>query len=423
MSEGVAGGLQRLAELGHPVPGVKAGAVQPGLIGPVQQAQVQQLVPAGPLDLPGLAVQQLRGHVVAAQLVEEVQQLLEEGRLPGGAAVDLQQRRHLHQGLLQGQQLAAGVQRHLGGAAGEGQHPVAQAAEAEDLRMAAGGVPAEAAQVHLRLVGGVLRHQQDLPAGSPSSGSGGAPVPIFPFWPGPSGSSAWRDLLCAISKIIVAYPADPCYPVLEDFPRRTAHAHSPRPHRRPGPESPLTRPWPRPSGRQPATTSTRWLYVPNHYSEYRYILGTRGQRPLICVGINPSTAAPDALDPTLQSAQRIALANGYDSFLMFNVYAQRATRPDDMEPSCNPALHAENRKAFRYLLSLSRAPGGVGRLGQHHREAGVSHGLPAGLRRRRRGRRSQVVHRRPPAEVRPSPPPPVPAGRTPSWWISTSRRI
>ena len=77
----------------------------------------------------------------------------------------------------------------------------------------------------------------------------------------------------------------------------------------------------------------RWLYVPNTYSEYRYILGTRGKKPLICVGINPSTAAPDALDPTLQSAQRIALANGYDSFLMFNVYAQRATHPDDMERS------------------------------------------------------------------------------------------
>ena len=101
---------------------------------------------------------------------------------------------------------------------------------------------------------------------------------------------------------------------------------------------------------------SRWLYVPNTYSEYRYILGTRGTNPLICIGINPSTAAPDALDPTLQSAQRIALANGYDSFLMFNVYAQRATHPDDMEHACNEALHAENRKAFRYLLSLSEHP-------------------------------------------------------------------
>ena len=100
----------------------------------------------------------------------------------------------------------------------------------------------------------------------------------------------------------------------------------------------------------------RWLYVPNTYSEYRYILGTRGARPLICVGINPSTAAPDALDPTLQSVERIAHSGGYDSFLMFNVYAQRATRPDDMERTYNPVLHAENRKAFRYLLSLSPQP-------------------------------------------------------------------
>ncbi len=101
---------------------------------------------------------------------------------------------------------------------------------------------------------------------------------------------------------------------------------------------------------------SRWLFVPNFYSEYRYILGTRGSRPLICAGINPSTARPDALDPTLQSVQRIALANGYDSFLMFNVYAQRATSPEDMEPSLNPLLHQENMKAFDYLLSLSPTP-------------------------------------------------------------------
>ena len=104
---------------------------------------------------------------------------------------------------------------------------------------------------------------------------------------------------------------------------------------------------------QPDYDVSRWLYVPCRYDEYRYILGTRGKRPLICIGINPSTAAPDDLDPTLKSAERIAHTNGYDSFLMFNVYAQRATRPDDMEKTRNEWLHDENMKAFRYLLSLS----------------------------------------------------------------------
>ena len=101
---------------------------------------------------------------------------------------------------------------------------------------------------------------------------------------------------------------------------------------------------------------TKWIYAPNYYSEYRYILGTRGKKPLICVGINPSTAAPDDLDNTLKSVERVARFNGYDSFLMFNVYAQRATDPDDMERACNAALHAENMKAFDYVLSLSEAP-------------------------------------------------------------------
>jgi hypothetical protein len=99
----------------------------------------------------------------------------------------------------------------------------------------------------------------------------------------------------------------------------------------------------------------KWLYVPDFYSEYRYILGTRGKNPLIAIGINPSTAAPDDLDNTLKSVERIALGNGYDSFIMFNVYAQRATDPDAMEKELNTVLHAENMKAFEYVLSISES--------------------------------------------------------------------
>ena len=100
----------------------------------------------------------------------------------------------------------------------------------------------------------------------------------------------------------------------------------------------------------------KWLYAPNFYSEYRYILGTRGENPLICIGINPSTAQPGDLDNTLKSVERVAHANGYDSFIMFNVYAQRATDPDTMEKSCNMLLHRENMEAFRYVLSISQSP-------------------------------------------------------------------
>ena len=104
------------------------------------------------------------------------------------------------------------------------------------------------------------------------------------------------------------------------------------------------------SGRSGGYDPEKWLYVPDFYTEYRYILGTRGRRPLICIGINPSTAAPDDLDNTLKSVQRIADGNGFDSFIMFNVYAQRATRPQDMERELNRDLHQENMAAFEYIL-------------------------------------------------------------------------
>ncbi|MBR6806792.1 MAG: DUF1643 domain-containing protein [Clostridia bacterium] len=97
----------------------------------------------------------------------------------------------------------------------------------------------------------------------------------------------------------------------------------------------------------------KWLYIPDFYSEYRYILGTAGKNPLITIGINPSTAEPDNLDNTLKSVERIALGNGYDSFIMFNVYAQRATNPDHMDREFNEALHLENMKAFRWVLERS----------------------------------------------------------------------
>ena len=111
------------------------------------------------------------------------------------------------------------------------------------------------------------------------------------------------------------------------------------------------------SGKRGDYDAEKWLYVPDFYTEYRYILGTRGRNPLICIGINPSTAAPEDLDNTLKSVSRIAAGNNYDSWIMFNVYAQRATRPDDMDRELNERLHRENMAAFEYILSQVKEGG------------------------------------------------------------------
>lgn len=85
-----------------------------------------------------------------------------------------------------------------------------------------------------------------------------------------------------------------------------------------------------------------WLYETDGDNTSRFILGTVGKKPLVCFGINPSTAIPGCLDNTLKSVERIAFHNGFDSWIMLNVYPQRATNPKDLHKSLNKDLHKLN---------------------------------------------------------------------------------
>ena len=76
----------------------------------------------------------------------------------------------------------------------------------------------------------------------------------------------------------------------------------------------------------------------------RYVLGekfnTSCNKALICIGINPSTAIPEQLDPTLKRVQKYAKNSGeYGAWYMLNVYPQRATNPDDMDIDPDMEIH------------------------------------------------------------------------------------
>lgn len=99
-----------------------------------------------------------------------------------------------------------------------------------------------------------------------------------------------------------------------------------------------------------------WIYVPDYYCEHREVLGTIGSNPLIVIGVNPSTAEPNNLDPTLKSVERIATSNGYDSFMMFNLYPQRATNPNDMDLTCNAVYRDLNNATFENYIKGIQHP-------------------------------------------------------------------
>ena len=94
----------------------------------------------------------------------------------------------------------------------------------------------------------------------------------------------------------------------------------------------------------------KWIYKNNYDNSVRYVLGTRGNKTLFCIGINPSTAIPDKLDPTLKKVEIIAKNNGYDSFIMFNVYPKRDTVFKNLEECVNDAEHIKNRETILSIL-------------------------------------------------------------------------
>jgi hypothetical protein len=93
-----------------------------------------------------------------------------------------------------------------------------------------------------------------------------------------------------------------------------------------------------------------WIYKHTEDNKARFLLGEKGDRTLICIGINPSTAEPDKLDNTLRSMKRFSKDLRYDSWMMLNVYPQRATDPNKLHNEINPKYHTENLKHIRSFL-------------------------------------------------------------------------
>ena len=68
----------------------------------------------------------------------------------------------------------------------------------------------------------------------------------------------------------------------------------------------------------------KWYYMEDEKdgSTYRYVLGEKGENPLVVFGINPSTATPEKLDQTMIVVKRLVDSenNDYNGYIMLNLY-------------------------------------------------------------------------------------------------------
>ncbi len=112
-------------------------------------------------------------------------------------------------------------------------------------------------------------------------------------------------------------------------------------------------------------TDDGWVYIYDNaktdefnyeITDIRYVLGgkshpEREKNVLICIGINPSTAIPKVLDPTLTRVKKYADENGYSEWYMLNVYPLRSINPKNLHQKANYGIHSHNIQEISKLFN------------------------------------------------------------------------
>lgn len=87
---------------------------------------------------------------------------------------------------------------------------------------------------------------------------------------------------------------------------------------------------------------------------YRYWLSRRlsmGERTVLFVGLNPSTADAALDDPTIRRCVGFARAWGFDWLLMGNLYAYRSTDPKPLKDLVTCPVGPKNEESLRSMAS------------------------------------------------------------------------
>jgi len=96
------------------------------------------------------------------------------------------------------------------------------------------------------------------------------------------------------------------------------------------------------------------IAVFSHCMKYRYYLsrawGKNGGKAIMFLMLNPSTADEVKNDPTVERCERRARAMGYDSFIVCNIFAYRATNPKDMRVQKDPV----GQKNDQYIVDAAK---------------------------------------------------------------------
>ena len=94
-------------------------------------------------------------------------------------------------------------------------------------------------------------------------------------------------------------------------------------------------------------------YQTSKDNKARYIIGITGSKPLHIIGLNPSTASRYKSDTTISKIRTFSSLNNYDGFMVYNLYPERSTNPDNLPQRINKEILDYNLDIIYKQISSS----------------------------------------------------------------------
>lgn len=88
----------------------------------------------------------------------------------------------------------------------------------------------------------------------------------------------------------------------------------------------------------------------------RFTLGKSGPRKLLTIGLNPSTATKEKSDTTVAKVEGAARRNGFDGFVMLNLYPVRSTDFTALPRDVDAEAFSKNLECIEALVACEPKP-------------------------------------------------------------------
>jgi hypothetical protein len=97
-------------------------------------------------------------------------------------------------------------------------------------------------------------------------------------------------------------------------------------------------------------------YISSQDESLRFLVGTKGDRPLFAIGLNPNTATQYITDNTVAKAENLANMHRHQGLIMLNLYPLRSRTAKDLPNRPDESVRARNEREILNALSRVKSP-------------------------------------------------------------------